>query len=351
MKKIKFCLCLTAILFPALLAQAQSVNLRGNIEKANFQMTLTRTGDKLSGNYFYEKQGSAAKLNVSGSIDAGGNFTLNETDATGRSTGVFKGKWNEDKDAGVLLVEGIWQKPGGKELTFYAEQQNVYLNGNLSITSRKIAENNKAKLFEIDAEYPEITGGASPGIAGFNTLAKQTVTKSLAVFRKDMLQQTAEDLKFSKERGISNYTEISYSVEYADDNFVSLFFSNNSYEGGAHPNHSSYTINYDLKNNRQLALGDLFLPKSNYLKMISDLSIAQLKSDTQDMTDDEWLKNGAGPKAENFSSWNLTGKGLTINFDPYQVAAYAAGPQTVFIPVEKLKEILKPNGITANLKK
>ena len=59
------------------------------------------------------------------------------------------------------------------------------------------------------------------------------------------------------------------------------------------------------------------------------------------MSDDEQIKDGAGALAKNFKSWNVTRKGILINFDPYQVAAYAAGPQEVLIPYGKLKSVLR----------
>ena len=69
------------------------------------------------------------------------------------------------------------------------------------------------------------------------------------------------------------------------------------------------------------------------------------------MSDDEWIGRGAGANADNFQNWNLTKKGLMFTFDQYQVAAYAAGPQTVIIPFDKLKNILRKDGAAANLAK
>jgi hypothetical protein len=42
---------------------------------------------------------------------------------------------------------------------------------------------------------------------------------------------------------------------------------------------------------------------------------------------------------------------LGITFDPYQVAAYAAGPQNVLVPFSALKEIIKPDGIVTQFVK
>ena len=60
--------------------------------------------------------------------------------------------------------------------------------------------------------------------------------------------------------------------------------------------------------------------------------------------DDDWIKRGAGAELTNYDNWTITKKGLGITFDPYQVAAYAAGPQNVVVPYSALKEIIKPDG-------
>src|SRR5262249_30472423 len=91
-----------------------------------------------------------------------------------------------------------------------------------------------------------------------------------------------------------------------------------------------------------LKLADLFQPNSNYLKVISDYCIKEIKK--LDVSDDEWIRNGAGPKLENYDSWNVTPEGLQITFDAYQVASYAAGPQEVTVPYSLLKPIINPDG-------
>ena len=60
------------------------------------------------------------------------------------------------------------------------------------------------------------------------------------------------------------------------------------------------------------------------------------------------LETGAGPHADNYRAWAITKKGLWITFDPYQVAAYAAGPQYVLVPYSALKDIIKPDGPIGN---
>jgi hypothetical protein len=87
----------------------------------------------------------------------------------------------------------------------------------------------------------------------------------------------------------------------------------------------------------------LFAPHANFLQLISSYSIRELKklSTTSD------VETGAGPKLENFQSWNVTPLGLQFTFDPYQVGAYAVGAHQVLVPYEVLRPAIKPDGVLA----
>jgi hypothetical protein len=62
---------------------------RGSIDyKYKIEMRLVRAGDRLSGTYAYEKVGT--NINLSGTIDGKGNFTLRESDNGGNQTGEFR---------------------------------------------------------------------------------------------------------------------------------------------------------------------------------------------------------------------------------------------------------------------
>jgi hypothetical protein len=57
------------------------------------------------------------------------------------------------------------------------------------------------------------------------------------------------------------------------------------------------------------------------LQVLSSYFVKELEKELTEMSDDELIKNGAGPKAENYASWNLTPTGLVVSFDACQVAA------------------------------
>ena len=104
------------------------------------------------------------------------------------------------------------------------------------------------------------------------------------------------------------------------------------------------SVTYDLEAGSDVRLAQLFLPGSDYFEEIADYCIAQLKSRDIGF---ELFSDGALPLAENYGNWNITVDGLLINFDEYQVAAYAAGPQAVSDPYTKLQTVIDPNGLLA----
>jgi hypothetical protein len=335
--------------------ESASTQFRGSVAQAKFEMTLTREGNNLSGSYFYAKSGSANKLSLRGEIDASGNFTMRELDASGKPTGEFKGIWKNDQNQSGASLEGEWKKPGAKEgQSFFAYEQMLSFTNGTQVINRHINESVKAKRLDLSAEYPELTGGANA--AGFNQLVKSRVTKELAEFRRQMVSLSAEDLKMLPQ-GVNNYMDIGYNIEYADNDLISVSFLQGNFTGGVHPNYNYFTITYDLKNGREVKLSELFKPGAKYLEAVSAYAINDLQSRKMPDSDEnmglaqDLFAEGATAKAENYQNWNITRKGLMFTFDPYQVGPYAYGSQTVIVPYAKLKEIANASGAMMKIMK
>ena len=157
------------------------------------------------------------------------------------------------------------------------------------------------------------------------------------------------------EGSMGSSLDIAYEIALAQDDLISVELDVGSYyQGAAHPNSYTETINYDLKNGKQLKLSDLFKPGAKYLQAIATYSIADLKKQqsTQDKgLLDSQIEEGAAPSAKNYDSWKITKQGLGINFDAYQVGPYAAGPQFVLVPYANLKDLINPEGAIAQFAK
>ena len=320
------------------------------------EMTLTRDGDRLTGTYFYPKVGK--NINLAGTVDKDGNVELKESDEGGKDTGVFKGKWKpaaDSPDPALNEIEGKWSRPDGtKETAFQVVQQPIAFTAAVRVTPKVIKEANKPKHYTVDAEYPQIEGDAR--FDNFNREARNLITKDVAAFRtSETSEETDTGSETPAETGDSTL-EIGYEIRYATDDLISVEFTEGSYErGAAHGNSNTTVVNYDVKNGKKLALADLFNPKSNFLSVISDYCLKNLrersKKDKDAMFDEDMMKSGASARADNYRAWAITKKGLWITFDPYAVAPYAAGPQHVLVPYSALKDILKPDGPVAALAK
>ncbi len=322
----------------------------------DLQMKLVRTGDQLAGSYFYQKIGT--RINLRGNVDKDGNLTLEEFDPAGKQTGVFKGIWQVSKDDGLVSLAGNWSKPlnekGSDKLTaFSVHEEPIVFTGDAELVSKQIKESNKKLMYEISAQYPQLTGGNNPNFEKFNQAARSAVTQKVAVFKKALVPQEGEEPP--PEGSMGSDLSIGYEVLLAQDDLVSVEFDVGSYyQGAAHPNSYTEVINFDLKNGKALKLSDLFKPGARYLQAIATYSIADLKKQSKEKNlglIDEQIDEGAGATAKNYKSWTITRKGLHINFDAYQVGPYAAGPQSVLVPYSALKDLVQPEGPIAQFAK
>jgi hypothetical protein len=326
----------------------QTKHFKGSIGSSlDLQMKLVRTGDQLAGSYFYQKIG--ARIDLRGSVDKDGNLTVEEFDQGGKQTGVFKGLWSVDQNDGLVTLAGNWSKPpsekgSDKKTAFSVHEEPIAFTGDVDLVSKQIKESNKKLMYEIDARYPQLTGGSNPNFEKFNQAVRASVTKKVTSFKKDMEPEDKEEPR--PEGSMGSDLNVSYDVALAQDDLISIEFSVGSYyQGAAHPNTFTEVVNYDLKNGKQLKLADLFKPGSKYLQSLASYCIADLKKQAKDkgLLDQE-IVNGASASAKNYQSWTITKKGLGINFDAYQVGPYAAGPQFVLVPYSALKDVINPEG-------
>ena len=326
----------------------QTKHFKGSIGSTlDLQMKLVRNGDQLAGSYFYQKIGT--RIDLRGSVDKDGNLTLEEFDKSGKQTGLFKGLWTVDPTDGLITLAGNWSKPPGekdsdKKTSFSVHEEPIAFTGDVDLVAKSIKESNKKLMYEIEASYPQLTGGSNPNFEKFNQAARGFVVKRVAEFKKDMAPEEEEEPR--PEGSMGSDLNVSYEVTLAQDDLISIKYSIGSYyQGAAHPNTFSEVVNYDLKNGKLLKLADLFKPGAKYLQAIANYCIADLKKQAKDKgLLDEEIQNGAAPNAKNYQSWTITRKGLGINFDAYQVGPYAAGPQYVFVPYSSLKDVINPEG-------
>lgn len=128
----------------------------------------------------------------------------------------------------------------------------------------------------------------------------------------------------------------SYSVTAPSPTGLSITFEVWTYTGGAHGNLDVMTLNYSLLTGQRLGLVDLFEDPDLALNLMSEWSYNELSRRLGGMRQEQMLRTGLNPVPENFASLTLTPQGVRINFQPYQVAPWAAGAQKVNMPLDQL---------------
>jgi uncharacterized protein YecT (DUF1311 family) len=197
----------------------------------------------------------------------------------------------------------------------------------LKLEKQEIKETKRA--YEIKLAYPR-TGHPA-------------IDRQLSAWARELATSFAKDAIETKDN-MTWDEELTYEVPRNDGQVLSLVFTLYNFTGGAHPNSSYRTFHFLLPDGTNAEIAEIFSPRG--IRRISDISIARLRRDLSGpdgMSDADWISKGAAPNARNFANFVLTPSELTIHFDSYQVAAYAAGPQEVRIPLAQLRDTMRPD--------
>jgi hypothetical protein len=212
----------------------------------------------------------------------------------------------------------------------------VPLYQQVALNSTSWEEQGQSPSYTITAQTAVLVGSDDPRVQAFNSATKGVVDHAVAAFKKNLA-----DL-LPTPNSTTSTLQIRSNLLSPPGNIFSIKFDMQSfYSGAVHPGDTSQTVNFDLERGQALALGDLFTANADYLAEIAKYCVAQLTSRDIGF---QGFELGATPTEQNYRNWNITSGGLMITFDEYQVAAYAAGPQTVVIPFGVLAPLIRPDG-------
>ena len=187
--------------------------------------------------------------------------------------------------------------------------------------------------FEVNARYPTLLPDSGDH-AEINTLLK---AEALA------LRQEARLVLFRPPApGLPHEHIASFEILLLTDMFVSVKVSYYRYFGGAHGVSNSTARNFRLNPVARLSLQETFVSADEGVKAMSDYCIAEIQAQKDLHSPDaiEWIKEGAGPIRKNYQCVNIVSDGLIVTFSDYQVAAYAYGPSTVFVPAYRVSRFI-----------
>lgn len=192
----------------------------------------------------------------------------------------------------------------------------------------KLTVSEETEHYSISAVYPMVVS--------------ESITNSLKNFIDGEISQFKDDTSWVNEIESASSGSLSLDISYqavASKTVQNYIFSINSYTGGAHGMQVRKTFSYD-KTGQLLGISSVFTNGLSGLETLSTLVKKELMK--REEADFKWISDGASPKEDNYSSFVITDTGITILFDPYQVAAYSEGSIDVAIPVSAFAKIASP---------
>lgn len=242
----------------------------------------------------------------------------------------------------VRVSEKNWQEP-----------VDANIHAPYTLTMAVVEQDWQSPSTTVSVQVPQMTYGASPTKAlAFNDLINQKTDQITTEFLQQVADWDNDNVPVTEQ---TNFIEVAVFARLANAKLLSLVFEVNTfYAGSAHPNRYTRSFNYDLEHNRELQLADLFVPNTSFLKKLSQVAIATVKTTPNDHgelleRDLEWLNEGAGPDEMNFHTVTVSPEGLYVQFDPYDIDAYAAGDTEILIPYAQLKGYVLPQLVANTL--
>jgi hypothetical protein len=186
----------------------------------------------------------------------------------------------------------------------------------------------KNQYYTIDASYPQVRSEA--------------ITLSFKVFIEDQIAQFKTDTSWVMDTPSAAEGLLTLDISYkavpstAVQNYI---FTINTYTGGAHGMQFRKTYSYDTEG-QLLTFANFFKPTVDGITLIAKLAQKELLKRPSAQVD--WITDGAGPQEENYQAVIATDEGLTVLFDPYQVAPWSDGAIDVTIPVSAFRSNANP---------
>lgn len=154
----------------------------------------------------------------------------------------------------------------------------------------------------------------------------------------ELVEETKKDPDVATVIKNGMHYEVNASVEImrADEEVFTILYENYSFLGGPHPNTVATLKSFDTKTGKELALTDVVKSKKDLLEAVKK-SLKEEYKEVEFNDLDKSMKDYEDGKAE--LNWGVTNNGITVYFNPYDLAAYAFGPQSVAYAYAQKKDL------------
>ncbi|MBZ0202504.1 MAG: RsiV family protein [Ignavibacteria bacterium] len=325
-------------------------SLSGTIDSYPVILNVVKAGDDLRGYYYYEK--NKKPMVVYGtfkgdSLVLSAYFTYEDSEIF---SGIFSGG----------SYTGTWRgKDGSKNSEFRLKEQKI------SSDFEYVYVEGSERLFK-DIESPNAhysdgivwpTDKYSNSLFLRNAILKQKNLKSgltaigdiMLAEKKKYMKDFFEYNKDVKRDDVSGDGGWSYSLDqvdiimpvYFDGDLFVISSYDYSYTGGAHGNYGTFYTNLDLKRKKILSLDDVLTKKG--IDKMPELLEKYYKLERNIPSGTSLMESGLFVDTIRTNDNFLISPGnIMFNYIPYEIASYADGEVTIFVPYEEFSGYVKP---------
>ncbi len=223
----------------------------------------------------------------------------------------------------------------------------------ITIASENLAECATTTCPSIDVEYLTVNGNTNASekinaeIKNFviqslyvGEAKKGSVAPSIEQAMRDFIQLYRSHSAEFPDLSATYFAEITVLETFNTKELLSVSCRNYLYTGGAHGYGAITYRNFDPKSGRQLYYEDVFEDVSAFEALAEKLFRKQNKIPEYDSINAKgfWFEDDAFYLPETFG---ISKEFVTLQYNQYDIASYAAGPIKVEIPISEVKEILK----------
>lgn len=224
--------------------------------------------------------------------------------------------------------------------------------GSFSVQTDSLTLSEAALNYTVAIGYPQITGSSATvpaeTVARVNATIRDTVAAHAASFRPEQAPPPGEENSVMYTSEVSGGTD---AVLLRGD-MLSTLLSVYAFTGGAHGNTYFVPMTYDLRTGAAITLCEVFQPGTPWAEALSAYAgrallaglMAYDPSATPASAAGAFYAEGYDAAAMTHATFALGADSLTVQFAPYEVAAYAYGAPTVRIAYRDLEPFLKPAG-------
>jgi hypothetical protein len=326
----------------------------GTLAGQQIVLHMHRADNKITGSYYYISQGKTINLYSFEDTTNDNDYLLSEI-PFGRNDGDYA-HWhfrlNGDK------LDGKWTSADGrKEYAVSLTEQYPEGSYRMQVKNYKATRtltDGKEEPFAVMTDAYLLPAASIPAAdAAFilSVVKKQfdcdTVSNDIdecirkkaeayfADYRSGLADMDTSDLASP----MNNYSSVhDMRIGYNDHGMLVLENFYSYYSGGAHDNYSSTFVCADVQQHRIWRLEDILTVDSSVLKPLLDMA-ARDYFGVDSSGSLEGLLVDEVPVTGNVI---VSEKGISFVYNPYEIASFADGTVALFIPYDKLRDLLTP---------